>query len=54
MQMDTWPHTSKLGPIFMVQLLSTDQDSNLCLTKDARCLNYYMAPATFRQNLNPP
>ena len=36
-----WTHghnTSKLGPIFMVQLLSIDQDSNLCLTKDARCL----------------
>ena len=34
-----WTHghnTSKLGPIFMVQLLSIDQDSNLCLTKDAR------------------
>ena len=31
-------NTSKLGPIFMVQLLSIDQDSNLCLTKDARCL----------------
>ena len=35
----------------MVQLLSMDQDSNLCLTKDARCL-IYMAPASFRQNLN--
>ena len=49
-----WTHghnTSKLGPIFMVQLLSIDQDSNLCLTKDARCL-IYMAPASFRQNLN--
>ena len=35
----TYGHnTSKLGPIFMVQLLSIDQDSNLCLTKDARCL----------------
>ena len=36
-----WTHghnTSKLGPIVMVQLLSIDQDSNLCLTKDARCL----------------
>ena len=36
-----WTHghnTSKLGPIFMVQLLSIDQDSNLCLTKDARRL----------------
>ena len=31
-------NTSKLGPIFMVQLLSIDQDSNLCLTKDAQCL----------------
>ena len=49
-----WTHghnTSKLGPIFMVQLLSIDQDSNLCLTKDARC-SIYMAPASFRQNLN--
>ena len=35
----------------MVQLLSMDQDSNLCLTKDERCL-IYMAPASFRQNLN--
>ena len=35
-----WTHghnTSKLGPIFRVRLLSIDQDSNLCLTKDARC-----------------
>ena len=35
----------------MVQVLSMDQDSNLCLTKDARCL-IYMAPASLRQNLN--
>ena len=36
-----WTHghnTSKLGPIFMEQLLSIDQDSNLCLTKHAWCL----------------
>ena len=54
-----WTHghnTSKLGPIFMVQLLSIDQDSNLCLTKDAWCFitwHQYLLGKSWTPSIGP-